>query len=434
MDELERVIYLGKETKAVDYKGPIAWVESDKKACCELVKDILAMANHGGGYLVIGVEEVAAGFSHVGLTSEQLESYDTTRLNRFVQNYADPPINCTVVKKESNGKTFVVVEVPGFPDTPHICQKDFPQVLQSHCLYVRTDNNESAPIKSSASFRALIDLAIRKRQDMLLGAIKAVMSGATPNQPERESTDAYLRDLESVRARAKGFSALAVPEGKKPIVGYRETFAYPSRYEAERFDLKALHAAAQKANVDYQGWPFLFYGELLGSRPHAAEGGVEAQYALKNAWQHEMRECWHLGASGLFYQRTLLPEEIGFSETNPFVETKETIRYIAEAVQCVSTLYSDLFDLQEPITLAVTLGGVKGRRLLTLNGNLIGNYVSDLDRITYSNTRTLADWRAGVVDYSVQAAGYIFERFNWTNWNEGFVRQVVQDLFARRLR
>ncbi len=42
------------ETRDVDYKAAMAWDEKDKATCCGVVKDILAMANTGGGPLVFG--------------------------------------------------------------------------------------------------------------------------------------------------------------------------------------------------------------------------------------------------------------------------------------------------------------------------------------------------------------------------------------------
>ncbi|OGQ90308.1 MAG: hypothetical protein A2253_02010, partial [Deltaproteobacteria bacterium RIFOXYA2_FULL_55_11] len=160
-DDLKDILLRGYETKDLDYKAPIMWDENNKKACCEVVKDILGMANTLGGYIVIGVSESSNGFIWDGITDQQARSFDTSRVNRFLQNYADPPINTTLRKKDHDGKTFVIIGVPRFSDTPHICQKDYPGVLTAPTLYVRTDNNETAPIRSSADFRFILENAIR---------------------------------------------------------------------------------------------------------------------------------------------------------------------------------------------------------------------------------------------------------------------------------
>ena len=126
MDEqfLLQRIYRRYESKDLDYKSPVYWDEKDKSLCCGLVKDILAMANSGGGDIVIGVEEPQSNaFVPVGLSDTQAKSFDTHRLNRFVNKYAEPPINSQVMRLENGGQTFVVIRVPRFPWMPHICTR-----------------------------------------------------------------------------------------------------------------------------------------------------------------------------------------------------------------------------------------------------------------------------------------------------------------------
>src|ERR1700687_6091646 len=127
--ELTAILLRGHESKDFDYKAAIAWNEGDKAGCCAIVKDILAMANTQGGFIVIGVSEPPTGFSFDGVTSDQAKSFDTTRLNRFLQIYADPPLNTRLRKVNHDGKVFIIIEVPAFSDTPHICQKEYPGVL-----------------------------------------------------------------------------------------------------------------------------------------------------------------------------------------------------------------------------------------------------------------------------------------------------------------
>jgi predicted HTH transcriptional regulator len=125
-EQLIGIIERNCESKSLDYKGPMSWDTKDKKSCCDLVKDILAIANTEGGYVVIGVAEKDEGFELVGVTSEQAGTYESTALCQFIQKYSDPPINVRVQKVSHKRKNLVILEIPRFKDTPHICQKDFP--------------------------------------------------------------------------------------------------------------------------------------------------------------------------------------------------------------------------------------------------------------------------------------------------------------------
>lgn len=62
MQSASELIHKGFESKDLDYKGPIMWNEADnRRVCCGIVKDVLAMANTKGGYIIIGVEEKSRG-------------------------------------------------------------------------------------------------------------------------------------------------------------------------------------------------------------------------------------------------------------------------------------------------------------------------------------------------------------------------------------
>ena len=98
--ELTNLILHPYESKEHEFKAAMIWDGHDKKSCCELVKDILAIANTKGGFLIIGVKETDNGFSPEGLSSEQIASFQSEEINRFTQRYAEPPINTTLQKVE----------------------------------------------------------------------------------------------------------------------------------------------------------------------------------------------------------------------------------------------------------------------------------------------------------------------------------------------
>src|SRR5258708_2603545 len=104
-NELTAILLRRNESKDLDYKAAMAWNEADKSICCGLVKDILAMANTRGGFIAIGVSEQPTGYSFDGVSPDQAKTFDTTRLNRFLQGYADPPINALLRKVNHGDKT-----------------------------------------------------------------------------------------------------------------------------------------------------------------------------------------------------------------------------------------------------------------------------------------------------------------------------------------
>jgi hypothetical protein len=63
----------------------------------------------------------------------------------------------------SNGVTVAVIQVFEFADLPHLCSKDYPQVLREGALYVRPRKvPETSELASSVEMREILDLATEK--------------------------------------------------------------------------------------------------------------------------------------------------------------------------------------------------------------------------------------------------------------------------------
>lgn len=436
MRDLEQVIMRGYESKTLDYKGPCKWDENDKEACCKLVKDILAMSNTGGGYLVVGVAETKGMFDYVGLSDDQLHSFETSRINRFLQNYSDPPINCIVVKVPIYEQTYVVIGVPGFMETPHLCQKEFPNVLLSCGLYVRTDNNESALVKSSADFRKIIERAVRNKEDALLESFRAILSNSREKLEEQNRNEQYIAELED--ATKRGTSATFYKKsisGESKYSGYREFWSYPLKYLPDRFDLSQLHSASRQADVEFRGWPFLFYGNQKNDQPYAIEGGIEAKTRFVDFAAQDRADYWQFRVSGLFYQRVLMWEESysGRIHDQPLMHFIETALYASEGLYTIMKLYGDILDVHEELKVGIRLEGTQGRTLFTDTGVLRTPYIAMVPSMTFEKVRTLADWRAGIVDHALEITGFFLERFNWLSPNLGACKSARDKMFSRRL-
>ncbi len=430
---LINLLLRGYESKDLDYKGPTQWDENNKKACCELIKDVMAMANTNGGFIVIGVSEAPNGFSWKGLSLDQLSTYDTTRFNRSLQKYTDPPINALLRKVEHDNKSFVVIEVPRFVDTPHVCQRDFPGVLTTPTLYVRTDNNESAPIRSSADFRALIEQATRNRADSLLTAMRSILtsrSNAGTQAPGVVAAEQFTRQYTEAVARFRKIDPLP----SKRYEGYREASYFLEEFQKERFTIDELRLAAHRSSVSFTGWPFLF---IHGNRPDLTsviQDGLETLVSTEDFVGNDMVDFWRLQQSGFFYQRTLMPEDSQAQKQGSqrrIANSEVTAMYVAEAVLCLSNLYQGLLADEEDVMLRLRLLDTE-KRILKSPRPLSGTYECRIPEIVVERRHSLADWRAGVVDHAVEITNDIYVRFNWTNPNLAMTRDVIEKLFARR--
>lgn len=445
MQGWEAILRRGFESKELDYKGPCAWEEKNgKAACCELVKDILAVANTKGGWIAIGVSETPTGFSWDGLTNDQCKSFETSRVNRFLQNYADPPVNTHVIKHTSQGRTFVIIEIPRFPNTPHICQKDYPGVLTAGAVYVRTDNNESAPVKNSADMRAIIEHATRNCANHGTGTPQPATAAA-----ELEKFDAQVRDAAT---RSKEL----IPEDLASLpLGFRETVIHPMKFERLRFTIQQLEQMAEAASVSYRGWPYIFYSDVRGDLVRHLDDGLEKPFQDPDACQF-----WRLHQSGCLYvnemlqedeqcfnsSRRGLPDDQGWEELRggALPESPKpgkllgvlTFTYTcAEAVQCLVDLYKGHLADDEIVRLQMRLHGVQGRHLAIVRGSSYHSlpWQCNADQIIYEQQHTLADWRAGVIPHAFTMLEYVIRKFSTSPPSYDEATAHMQRLLSRQL-
>lgn len=446
--ELKNLILHPYESKELDFKGPMIWNGNDKKACCGIVKGILAMANTKGGFIVIGVEDTKSGFKRIGLTPEQIASFQSEKINRFVQRYAEPPINTTLSKIEDSGKSFVIIKIPQFGTIPHICKTDYPGVLTKPTLYVRTDNNESAPISTTNDFHALIESAISKREQSLLTAIRSILKGYEPYKEQSQRINEQYTN--QISFTIKAFEDKN-PLKEKSYIGYREVTFYPvSSFDNKRFEIPKLKEALQQASINLRGWPFIF----VSGNPkelYVVHDGIESLIAFIDFNGNDRIDFWRLYTSGLFYYRTLMWEEsqdrkrtktidgnylLSKGHKCPTMDSRALTCYVAEAINSSVLLYTALGMNEEPITANFRLTGTDNRKLISYDNPLSllkMACIAMIPEIVEERTYSLNEWKAGIVDLSVDVIKAICLKFNCDNPSVSVFKKDIEKLLTRNL-
>ncbi len=121
---LALLVNFKRETNRVDYKE--TFYKNDKKLQQDFSKDISALANIGGGYLVIGVDNKKL---PVGISPEIEKDLDPTIISKIFSKYISPTINLhTYVGNFLYKKKKLrigIIYVPEFEKRPHIIKETF---------------------------------------------------------------------------------------------------------------------------------------------------------------------------------------------------------------------------------------------------------------------------------------------------------------------
>ena len=62
---------------------------------------------------------------------------------------------------------------------------------------------------------------------------------------------------------------------------------------------------------------------------------------------------------------------------------------------------------------------------------LLIDYTCHIPEVIVERQHPLAEWRAGIVDHSVEIANDSYQRFNWLTPNLDATRTTIQKMFAR---
>ena len=111
-----------------------------RRESAKFAKDIAAFANsRDGGVIVVGKEEPSPGqFVLKGLTPQQADSFDSTKVAAWINNRFSPPIRLVCHRQEHDGRAFIVITVAEFDDVPVMCIKSYQDPQNAKTILLRS--------------------------------------------------------------------------------------------------------------------------------------------------------------------------------------------------------------------------------------------------------------------------------------------------------
>lgn len=103
-------------------------------------KAVIALANHGGGFIVFGLVEAPPAFVEAAGRPLTLDWYCQDLINGIVLNYCDPSLDCQVhFVAAPGGGLHPIVTVPGGYRVPVRARRASPdgKTVQNHSIYMR---------------------------------------------------------------------------------------------------------------------------------------------------------------------------------------------------------------------------------------------------------------------------------------------------------
>lgn len=214
-ERVQQLIDQLRESEFVEVKNWLGGlVENDEKA--RLAKEIIALANSGGGHIFIGfTDDEGQGHQPIEPEEHEATAFSQDSIAGVVHRYCTPAIQCGVeTYRQTNGQIgHPVIYVPAAGRVPLFASRQSPdnRTLTNGSVYVRRPGGNSEPCRTQDDWERLLERLVHARQDQLINAIRNVLN------PEQEFTPAAqeqsFEDWISASRAARADLLAALPEG-----------------------------------------------------------------------------------------------------------------------------------------------------------------------------------------------------------------------------
>ena len=282
--QLVELVDYPRESPSVEIKN---WIDlGDQSNRAHVGRELLALGNSGGGFLIFGFDETGGGFTPASPQPSDLSSYGQDAINAIVAKYAEPRFSVEVelVPRSGGASVHPVVIVPGDLDTPVRASRDGPERkhIQLNTYYVRRPGPESAPIQTGREWDALLDRCVRTKRELLIDRIREIIQGPEAFQQTSGGSEDHSLE-EFVQLALKRFEQLAregLPEG------YPGRYAHGTWYFAYRVvdhtqtqSLASLRTTLEQAVGHETGWPPWWLPNTPENAPRPWDSHIECWMA-----------------------------------------------------------------------------------------------------------------------------------------------------------
>jgi hypothetical protein len=323
--DLDDLINEPRETLDVEVKEWLDLTDNDHRAM--IAKEIIALANHGGGFLVIGFEEKSDGtFQPSAGRPVNLDAWSQDGIQSIVAKYTDPGIQCRVLHRVSaaSREKHPIIAVPGGHRVPIRAKAGAPdgKKLVAHRVYVRRPGPASEEPKTAEEWDRFLERCMQNRQAELLEAMRSIMAGVVPNAgPATATRSDQLKAFEAQAAvRWEALSA-TLPAGSSPTFphGYYD-LSMALDGDFDRQSLANLRDTVRSAVRNHSGWPPFVYLNRAPYTPKPVDGAIECWVGPNTDGSYDKpahHDFWRISPDGLFFTRRGYPEDGGWKGIAP---------------------------------------------------------------------------------------------------------------------
>lgn len=366
--------WLLNPSEALDFEVK-RWLNmADVEAQGTVAKALIALENHGGGFLLFGFLEDGDG----KLVPDpdrpaSLDPFLTDALNSIVRKRAQPSfhVEVSLQRDPSSGLVYPLARVSGRTKVPVRSESATAGgSLKQNIHYIRAPGPESREPRSGAEWDALIRRVVLNQRDEITSLLRGVLgpSGLAQGSGRNELTEFAAA---AVRKWQLLNESLPADHRGRIELGY---FSFAARVLGSA---KEVHAQdilrAVMSGSRYSGWPAFVYLPQEDTSPKSVDGCLEAWCAKAPFPDVDHADFWRIRKDGYFFQLRGYQEDARdpnrtFATPGKHFEATLPIWRIGEFLLRVSELAELMFEEQKTIEVQCKWTGLTGRQLFVHQG------------------------------------------------------------------
>jgi len=439
IQDLEHLVTEPREDLGVEYKDWLDLSSTEHKAT--LAKAAIALVNHGGGFIVLGLAEEVA-----GLTSHArpavIPEVTQDAVNAAIRRFAAPEFHCEMyaVPHPDTGVVHPVIAVPGTMTEPVMSKRDCQGVIAQNRCYIRKPGPRSEEPQTGEEWRVLLNRCVRAGREDMLEAIRSIVTGRVevqnlpPDAHEqlRAFCDAARNRWTELVADLPADAPPRFPHGHYEM-GFSLVGAKPAKGLA---DLQQRLQSARR--IKLTGWtPFLDMSTAAWA-PYPHENFVEAWIGRPipdRSQDAGHSDFWRASPDGALYtMRGYAEDGLDGRPSGKLFDVTLPVWRVAEGLLFASRL-AETFEDVDAIAVRCRYTGLRGRALTSVTGDraVFGDDVSGTDEIVLETQATPDQINDNLVEVMQQLLTPLYERFNFFALPTILVEQELTKMTKGRL-
>ena len=432
-----------KENLEVEVKN---WLNGlkDNANKAKLAKEIIALANNGGGYVFIGFDDASADLPEIQPNPGEFEAYTQDTIAAVVHRYVTPPCQCVLEFAARTGSNIrhPVIIVPGNHRTPLFAARGGPNgEVENAKVYVRRPGGYSEAARNQDDWEKLIERLVKARQSEMLGAIREILDPSSRILAEEESS---IEDwqAESYAAWQQKVGEFEADDPRRLERGHWTVSFAIRPFETE--NLGQLNTALDREMPRHSGWPPFIYLHREPVRPRP-QGDLITAYLGELQPEEQpadkMLHCdfWRISRDGKGFMLRPMQEdregylgEVSPPPVGPFFDWTLLTYRMTEVLKFIEALGKQFGREGAKFELLVTYYNTNGRRLVHSDRRdfLGGGATCHVDQLQSRISAPISGIATNLEELVFALLKPIYGQFKFTELPRQLVTSVVAEVLA----